>query len=110
VSAPEDRATLGLTFSPGHWCAKHLEPFRETWEKSAAWIMATMGLFEEMVRRDDIIAAAGGDTEMLDRVLREFSPMCCHVGDETTARWTALALGPVEDYKAALDEIRSDLP
>ena len=66
-----------------------------------------MALFEECVRREDILAAAGGQVAMLDRVLREYAPLCCLVGNETTARWTALALGPLEEFRAALEKLRA---
>lgn len=100
---PEEQ---GPTFEPStHWCARHLEPFRRNWPHG--WAVAMMAIFEECVRRDDIVAAAGARVEMLDRVLREFSPLCCLVGDETTAKWTRLALGPPEPMKAALDELRA---
>lgn len=99
---PEDK---GPTFEPTtHWCPKHLEPFRENWP--SGWALATMGIFEVCLRRDDIIEAAGHDTRMLDRVLREFSPLCCLVGNEETAKWTALSLGPLETYRKELEDAR----
>lgn len=101
---PEDK---GPTFEPRtHWCPKHLEPFRATWGKNAAWALATLALFEECIRRQEIINAAGNQTSMLDRVLREYSPLCCYLGDETTAHWTELALGPEDAWKEAFAELR----
>lgn len=95
----------GPTFEPGvHWCPRHLQPLRTTWPRG--WALAMLGLFQVCVRRQDIIDAAGADTRMLDRVLREYAPLCCLVGDEETAKWTRLALGPIDDYKAAIDEIK----
>lgn len=73
-----------------HWCPRHLEPFRAAWPKG--YLLASMALFEESVRRPEIAEAAGGDTAMLDRVLREFGPLCCLIGDEGVARWTELTL------------------
>lgn len=106
---PEEK---GPTFEPStHWCQRHLQPFRERWP--VGWGLAMMALFQVAVRREDVQAAAGyneakgtqADTKMLDRVMREFAPICCLVGDEETARWTNLALGPFEDYKLELDRL-----
>lgn len=110
----------GPTFDPStHWCAKHLEPFRETWGQSADWVMATIGLFTEMTRREEILRACGwrpatetepeqqADSQMLDRVMREFSPMCCYLGDEVTKRWVDLALRGGDVYKDALKELQT---
>lgn len=78
-----------------------------------------MALMDEMVRREEIMRACGwrpatateperpADTRLLDRVLREHSPMCCYLGDEIAEKWTRLALGPMDDYKAAHDELRA---
>lgn len=102
---PEEQ---GPTLDPRtHWCANHLEPFRPTWGQSMAWVLATLGMIQEIVRRPEIIHAAGGDARMLDRVLREFAPLCCYLGDETTDRWTQLALGPLEEWKKAHEEIKA---
>lgn len=114
---PEDQ---GPTFDPRtHWCMRHLEPFRKTWGKNAAWAMATLALLDEMVRESEILRACGwqpatddqeerpADTRMLDRVLREFSPMCCYCGDEKTAKWTRLALGPIDKFIAEHNELRA---
>lgn len=99
---PEDQ---GPTFEPAvHWCERHLEPFVATWPRG--WGTAMMGLFQECVRNREIIDAAGGQTEMLDRVLREFSPLCCFLGDEITAKWTRLGLGPIEEFKTAVEELK----
>lgn len=96
MSLPE---TEGPTFSPtSHWCPRHLEPFRDRWP--AGWAFAMGALFEEAVRREEIQRAAGydpekgtpADTKMLDRVLREYAPLCCYLGDETAEKWTRLAL------------------
>jgi hypothetical protein len=95
---PEEQ---GPTFEPTiHWCARHLEPFRAEWP--VGWPLAMMGLFQESVRNLEIIDAAGGQTEMLDRVLREFSPLCCFLGDEITAKWTRLSQGSLDEFRAAL--------
>lgn len=114
---PEER---GPTFAPTtHWCARHLEPFRETWGESAAWAAATIALFNECVRRREILQACGwrpetdeqpevaADSRMLDRVLREYAPLCCFLGDEVTGKWTRLALGPMDEFKAAHAELRA---
>jgi len=69
---------------------------------------ATLALLEEALRRDDVQQALGGDDAMLERVLLVYSPLCCLVGDEITARWTALALADdLLPMAAALDELRS---
>jgi hypothetical protein len=101
----------GPTFNPTtHWCDRHREPFRERWPEG--WGLAMMAVFEECVLRPDIIAACTSpgadeaDPRMLHRVLLEHSPLCCLVGDDTTAKWTRLSLGPLEDFQAALDELR----
>jgi hypothetical protein len=117
---PDDK---GPTFDPStHWCLRHLEPFRETWGQSASWVFATIALFDEMVRRREVLEAAGyrqatetqperlADTRMLDRVMREFSPLCCYLGDEITKKWTDLALGPLEEFKTAHEEFKSREP
>lgn len=68
-----------------HWCARHLEPFREGWPSGAG--VAMLRLFEAAINDERIIAAAPKNaeglakTESLDAVLREHSPLCCFVGD-----------------------------
>jgi hypothetical protein len=97
-----------------HWCDRHREPFRAAWPKG--YMPASMALLEEAVRREDVLRAAGwepetgavADTAKLSPVLAEYGPLCCLVGDETTAKWTELALaddlGPM---KLALEELRA---
>ena len=88
-----------ITIDPHvHWCARHLEPFRERWPQG--YTRASLVLVELAIRRPDVVAACtlGDDeeasAEMLDRVLREFGPLCCLLGDEVVERWTTLALDP----------------
>jgi hypothetical protein len=105
---PFPEGAPGLVFSPtSHWCPRHLEPFREDWGKNVDWILATMGLLEECIRRPEIVRAAGRDIAMLNRVLVEYAPLCCYLGDETTDRWVQLSLGPLDDYTHALEAIRA---
>lgn len=40
-------------------------------------------IFQEMAGRDEIVAAAGGETAQLTGVLAEFSPACCYLGEDT---------------------------
>lgn len=70
---------------PTHWCPRHLEPFRANWPAGAGLAMVRLaGLAFE---HPDIVAAATKDSdgkakvESLNAVLREFSPLCCLVGD-----------------------------
>jgi len=72
-----------------HFCARHLEPFRARWPRGAAIIGVT--LFQEASARPEISERCRS-IDGLDAVLREFSPLCCLVGDETMARLTAAAL------------------
>lgn len=100
---PEEQ---GPTFDPKtHFCERHLEPFRETWG-GIDWLKAMLGIFQVCVRRKDIQDAAGARIEMLDRVLREYAPLCCLVGDDETAKWTRLAFGPADEYRAAIEELK----
>ncbi len=70
-----------------HWCPRHLLPLKKRWPKGA--MLAMLGLFNAAVAHPDVIRACGGDftggvladTRMLAGVLREFSPLCCLVGD-----------------------------
>jgi hypothetical protein len=107
----------GPTFDPRtHWCPRHLAPFRDSWP-TGRWVFATLGLMQEMLHRREILTACGwepatadreerrADVRMLDRVLREYAPLCCYVGDEVSERWTGLALGPIEEYRAAHDAL-----
>lgn len=102
----------GPTFDPTtHWCPRHLEPFRKRWPQG--WPLAMLALFDEAVRNDEIMAACGhdpekgtlADTRMLDRVMREYAPLCCFLGDDITAKWTRLSLGPLDAFKAARDAL-----
>lgn len=94
-----------------HWCARHLEPFRAEWPRG--YLVASSALVQEAARREDVLSACGYDGSagsanfgLLDRVLREFGPLCCLVGDETAAKWTALALADdLAPMRAALDEL-----
>lgn len=96
-----------------HWCARHLEPFRAEWPRG--YVLASAALVEEAVRQQEVLAACGydgsegsGNPELLDRVLREFGPLCCLVGDEKAAKWTQLALaGDTYSFAVALDELRT---
>lgn len=80
-----DHPGVNLDFEV-HWCAKHLEPFRDGWPSGAG--VAMMRLLEAALDDERIVGAAPKDvegkakTESLDAVLREFSPLCCFVGDE----------------------------
>lgn len=64
------------------WCGVHLEPFRAGWPKGAA--LAMMNLFAASAADERIVAAAGGITDRLGPVLREFGPMCCFLPAEVT--------------------------
>lgn len=106
---PEDQ---GPTFDPRtHWCERHLMPFKDRWPEG--WGLAMLALFQECIGRKDIQSActspgeSEADARMLDRVLLEFSPLCCLVGDETTAKWTALSLGPMEGFQKELAALKA---
>lgn len=79
------RIPVTLSFTT-HWCGAHLAPYRERWPHGAG--RAIMLLFEKSIEHKDIQAACGAvdghqaDTNLLERVLREFSPLCCLLGDE----------------------------
>lgn len=118
--SPQPRSPLpeneGPTFDFSHWCERHLQPFApkvpgsQSWSQTE-WVLATLGIFQVAVRLPQIQAAAtlepGGlaEVSMLDRVLREFSPLCCLVGDEETKKWTDLAFAPVGEHKKAIDAL-----
>jgi hypothetical protein len=86
---------ITLTFTE-MFCSIHGEPFREQWPKGVA--LAQLGMFNAALRDDRIIEACGrdengkGDGRQLNRVLREFGPMCCFLEPETVANVTMLAL------------------
>lgn len=75
-----------------HWCARHLEPFRSRWPAGAATAMLL--LFNASVAREEIVRHAGGRADSLDAVLREFSPLCCFLGDAVMQDLTTKALDP----------------
>lgn len=94
------------------WCDRHRLPFKPDWPRGYA--MATMALFTEATKRNDIIEYCGGERNLADAnkltaALLEFSPLCCLIGDEKTAYWTDLALTPdaAEDFKQMLDDLRN---
>lgn len=76
------------------WCAKHLRAFRRTWPKHAAFAMTN--LFAASAADERILAAAQGDTDRLEPVLREFGPMCCFLPPEVT---TAVVEASLADRK-----------
>lgn len=87
---------FGITIEPtAAFCPRHLDPFRATWPNG--YLSAAMCLVYQALQRPEIDAAAGNDTAMLDRVLREFGPLCCLIGDDTTAAITAGALTDDKD-------------
>jgi hypothetical protein len=60
------------------WCERHLvAPFRRRWPKG--YVTATLVLVQQALCDDEIQAAASGEVAMLDRVLREFGPLCCRL-------------------------------
>lgn len=65
------------------WCPRHLEPFRAKWPAGAA--IAMTNLFQASASDDRIAAAAQGQTDRLEPVLREHGPMCCFLPKEVTA-------------------------
>lgn len=60
-----------------HWCPVHLEPFRDRWPTGAG--VAMLRLLDAAVADKAIAEHAGNQAESLDAVLREFSPLCCHI-------------------------------
>lgn len=92
------------------WCRDHIQPFRIHWPRGFA--LATMALFEEATRHEDVISYCGGgegkkaDIERLTAAMMEFSPICCLIGDERTGYWTDLALGSSEVFVRKLEEFR----
>lgn len=67
------------------WCAEHIEPFRARWP--AGYLPAVMCLVHQALNHDEeIAAAAGGEVELLDRVLREYGPLCCRLDPDMLAR------------------------
>lgn len=72
------------------WCPKHLAPFRARWPTGAG--LAMNNLFAASVADYRIIHAAQGDTNRLEPVLREHSPMCCFLPSEVTESVVQAAL------------------
>jgi hypothetical protein len=93
-----------------HWCERHLKPFRQRWPDG--YLPASLRILDHVVERDDITRACGrdeatgvlADVARLPAVLREFSPLCCLIGDEEAERITRLAL---EDPAALYREIHA---
>lgn len=75
------------------WCQSHLEPFCAEWP--TGYLPATMCLVNLALQREDVQQAAGLDVAMLDRVLREFGPLCCLLDDEDTI--TAITSGALSE-------------
>lgn len=90
---PRPRITLSWT---AVFCARHSEPFRAEWPKGAG--LAQLGIFNAATRDERITEACGigpdgkADGMQLNRVLAEFGPLCCFLGDVVTGEVTALAL------------------
>lgn len=59
------------------WCHQHLLAFKATWPLHAG--VAMVNLLTASAADDRICAAAQGDTNRLEPVLREFGPMCCYL-------------------------------
>lgn len=95
MTSSGDKPRVELDFTV-HWCPRHLEPFRAQWPLGAG--VAMLRLFEAAVADERIIAAAPqradgtAAADALDPVLREFSPLCCFLGDEATDRIVEQAL------------------
>lgn len=91
----------GITIEPlAFWCQRHLEPFRPVWP--LGYLPATLWLLYQSLLRDDIQEAASGQTELLDRVVREFGPICCLLGDDLVEEATRRALSDDADVVRAL--------
>jgi hypothetical protein len=80
------------------WCDVHLAPYEATWP--AGYMLATSWLLRKAMEREDIQHAAGGKVERLQAVLREYSPICCLLGDDLVAHATHVALhGTAEEQR-----------
>lgn len=77
-------------------CARHREPLRAEWPRGAVRLM--VALFQAFATDPRIIAAAPkdaegqADAEAIPRLILEFGPLCCFVGDEAMERLIAEAL------------------
>ncbi len=76
------------------WCDKHLKPFKARWPRHAGFAM--LNLFSASAHDERIVAAAEGNTDRLEPVLREFGPMCCFLPEPITAAVVAAALADTE--------------
>lgn len=75
------------------FCAEHLLPYKADWKTSLPQF-AMLELFNRACSDPAILAACGhvpatettkevlADTDQLPHVLDEFSPLCCHLGDD----------------------------
>lgn len=110
---PKRDGKPGVILDPASvWCDRHREAFRATWPRGI--LPATLALFEVAVRDERVIEACrlGTDelasADMLARVIAEFSPLCCLLGDLEARRWTRLALAEdVYAFAVELDAVRS---
>jgi len=96
--------TPDLTIEPrSFWCSRHLEPFRPHWP--VGYLPATLALLSRALQLPAIVEAAGGDSRMVDRVMREYGPVCCLLGDEVVGDVTRRALSDdIEDVRELVRE------
>lgn len=102
----------GLPLNPHTlWCDHHLAPFKARWP--VGYLTASLALVEEAARLEIIMRACGGgegrqaNPTLFTAAIVEHGPLCCLLGDLTTARWTKLALaGDTEAWRTAIDELR----
>lgn len=78
-------------------CYKHLHPYQLKWPDGAAMLMVRT--FEAIVKDGEFMKAmpkldnGNLDTRHISRMLVEFSPICCHLGDDAMRTIREEALG-----------------
>lgn len=85
-------------------CTAHMEPFRVRWPEGI--VIAQLMMFTRATERGDVAEAAGGDSHQLNRVIREFSPICCLLGDDAMAEVYAFSLDGGFEQAAAIMQLR----
>jgi len=101
----EDGTMIGMEPTV-HWCAAHLESFREGWPKG--YVPASILVFNACTRLERVWTLCGNDAGRLNDVLTELAPLCCLIDEGLLSRIIGASLrfadDPVE-WRAIRDEL-----
>ena len=63
------------------WCMRHWQPYRE--DRSLNGLLATLLLAQAFINGHD--GEAKGNSDVMNRLMREKAPICCWAGEEKLA-------------------------